>query len=235
LGHRCENFISFREFRNLIDWTSTAPSFDDGELVINIRGAEVLGDRHTDYGPIPFSFYDRIIEQSQKQPVFVGQIGDDEYSQAIRHRYPKARIVPSRGAVVDFFTIAAAKHLVPSVSAFSWIAAWVSSAATIHLPVLGMLNPRQRPDVNFLPIDDDRYSFYEFPVRKWSASAADFEWLDQRNEFPQLSVFDVRAIRKEAENAIAQLRSATATNLARAARREWLVERLGLDHLPFVR
>jgi hypothetical protein len=235
LGHRCENFVGFQEFRNLIELPAPPVTFGESELVINIRGAEVLGNRHPDYGPVPVTFYEQLIEQSRKDPVFVGQIGDDEYSLALRQRFPKARFIGSQGPVSDFAIIAAARHLVPSVSAFSWMAAWVSSAATIHLPALGMLNPRQRPDVNLLPVDDPRYRFYEFPIRKWAASVSDFAWLQQRNTFSQMSGAQLNALKHEAEISIGGLKDASARRLEKAARLEWLSERLGLDYLPVVR
>ena len=42
--------------------------------------------------------------------------------------------------------------------------------------MLGFLNPKQRPDVNLLPTNDDRYHFYEFPVRRWTGSVEDREF-----------------------------------------------------------
>ena len=51
-----------------------------------------------------------------------------------------------------------------SVSTFAWLAAWLSKAVQIHLPVCGLFNPMQVPDVDLLPITDPRYTFHLFPL-----------------------------------------------------------------------
>ncbi len=148
--------------------------FGDEFVVVNIRGGEILADMHPDYGPIPMSFVDQVVAATSKQPVFVGQLGDDPYTEHIMRRYPDALFRPSRGALVDFETIRRADEVVVSVSTFSWLAAWLSRAARVHLPVSGFLDPRRRPDIDLLPTDDPRYLFYEFDARPWRATEADF-------------------------------------------------------------
>lgn len=141
------------------------------ELLVNVRGDEILSNCHPDYGPTPITFIRNLIEGSGLNPVFLGQLGDDYYSRALRAAFPDALFVPSRGAARDFEALRSAVNLVPAVSTFSWLASWLSSAQTIHIPVLGMFNPMQRKDAWFLPHNDQRYKFYEFPVRKWNASS----------------------------------------------------------------
>jgi hypothetical protein len=70
----------------------------------------------------------------------------------------------STGAMSDFALLRAADELVVSVSTFSWLAAWLSRATTIHLPLSGFLNPQQNRTIDLLPIHDPRYRFYLFPV-----------------------------------------------------------------------
>ena len=142
----------------------------DMELLINVRGNETLGDCHHDYGPIPIYFLRQVVEKAGLNPVFMGQIEDDYYSIALQREFPTAKFVRSNGPDQDFEAIRRAHHIVPAVSTFSWLASWLSSAKTIYFPILGMFNPLQRPDSWFLPLDEPRYKFYDFPIRYWRAT-----------------------------------------------------------------
>lgn len=192
LGFRMEHYLPVDEYRKLFV-ANEVESLGDDVLLINIRGAEILGDVHSDYGPIPLAFYRQLIESSGLRPVFMGQIADDAYSLALRRWFPGAEIIPSRGILNDFAMIRAAKHIVASVSTFSWLAAWLSSAATIHLPVCGIFNPLQRPDINLLPCDDRRYRFYELPVRRWVGSPDQMAALTHEGVvFPELTAVEAK-------------------------------------------
>ena len=150
-----------------IDRTHLGPD----KLTINIRGAEVLRAIHPHYNPVPVSFYEYIARTTRLEPVIMGQLGDDPYSDEIRRRFSGCVFLPSRSAIEDFEIIRNSTNIAISVSTFSWIAAWLSKTAqTIHLPVSGILNPRQRGDVDLLPTRDERYRFYEFPVFPWKAT-----------------------------------------------------------------
>lgn len=151
------------------------PTIAPNTLVINVRAGEVLGDVHEDYGPLPTAFYRALIDASDRPVVFMGQLGDDAYSQHLRTSFPQARFLPSMGVMEDFELMRRAGHLVIGVSTFSWLAAWLSEAHTIHLPMAGILNPRQRPDIRLLPLEDPRYRPYGFPVRHWHATEADWD------------------------------------------------------------
>jgi hypothetical protein len=86
--------------------------------------------------------------------------------------------VASQGALADFDAIRLAEHIAVSVSTFSWLAAWFSQAKSIHLPMLGILNPVQRPDIWMLPTQDARYHFHRFPIRRWAATSAQISELE---------------------------------------------------------
>lgn len=139
----------------------------DGDIVIHLRLEDSLAGANKHYGPIPIKFYERVIEASGKKPVFVGQIGDDWYSNALTQRFPDAVFLKGGSVLHDFETLRRAKHVVPAVSTFSWVASWLSAATTIHFPIYGVLNPLQFPEVDLLPVTDPRYRFYLFPVRHW--------------------------------------------------------------------
>lgn len=190
-----------------------------GDLLINIRAAEVLSARHPDYGPAHLGFYQGVVANTGLRPVFMGQLGDNWYTALLRETFPKARFLPTQGVIGDFEAIRRARHIVVSVSTFSWVAAWLSRADSIHLPALGLFNPDQRPDVWMLPDDDARYRFYGFARRPWTASPEDQASLRDLEPAPVLSADDLAALRARADAARAQARQAQrAALIAWAAR-----------------
>jgi hypothetical protein len=138
----------------------------DDELLINVRSAELAwGFGH--YPLVPADFYERIIKISGRKPVFMGQIGPSAYCEQLKRRFPTARFLESQGAIRDFQTLRQGSHIVISVSTFSWLAAWLSQAQQIYLPMLGFLNPMHfggRKGIDLLPADDPRYRFFMFPL-----------------------------------------------------------------------
>ncbi len=143
--------------------TVDLPTFSDQELVINIRGGEVLaGIEH--YPIVPVAFYQDIVEQTGLRPVLMGQLDRSPYLDRLLQAFPDARTIPSQGAMRDFEMVRSATHIVPGVSTFSWLASWLSSARTIHLPLLGFFNPCHVREVNLLPLDEIRWRFYLFPL-----------------------------------------------------------------------
>jgi hypothetical protein len=150
------------------------PTSDDA-LVISIRAAEILGPRHPAYRPLPLAFYARLIAETGRHPVFIGQIGDDAYSRALRARFPCATFLPSRGPMEDFATLRRARHLICSISTFAWLACWLSEAEAIHLPVAGMYHPKLKAEVDLLPVADPRYRFHLFPAEPWGGTEAELQ------------------------------------------------------------
>ena len=164
-AQRIENFLPPAAYRN--ELTAQGPAWAGtgaGELLCNIRQGDILDARHPDYVLIPVDFYADLIEETGLAPVFMGQLEDSPYMRQLRRRFPRARFLPSRGPSVDFERIRLARHIVPSISTFSWLAAWLSEAERIYLPVLGLLHPMQNRAVNLLPLDDPRFRFYYFPI-----------------------------------------------------------------------
>lgn len=147
----------------------------DDTLLIDIRGAEVLGAAHPAYRPLPIAFYERLVAESGLKPVFSGQIGDDAYSTALRRRFPSATFLPALDAMGNFATIRRARHVCVPISTFCWLAAWLGEAETIHLPVAGMYHPGLRPDIDLLPVADPRYRFHLFAPRPWTGTPAEVE------------------------------------------------------------
>jgi hypothetical protein len=150
-------------------FSSDGHSYDprDDELLINIRSGELVGGfRH--YPLVPAEFYDRILEISGLKPVFMGQIEQNAYCTQLRKRFPHAKFLESQGVIQDFQTVRKGRHIVTSVSTFSWLAAWLSDAKQIYLPMLGILNPMHfiggQRNIDLLPSEDARYRFFLFPL-----------------------------------------------------------------------
>jgi hypothetical protein len=160
-----DNFLPVAAYRGELTARGAAWSGSGAnELLCNVRQGDILDGHHPDYVLVPVDFYADLVEETGLAPVFMGQLEDSPYMRRLRRRFPRARYLPSRGALVDFERIRRARNIVPSVSTFSWLAAWLSDAARIFLPVLGLLNPMQNRGVDLLPLDDARYRFYQFPV-----------------------------------------------------------------------
>lgn len=192
-----------------------------GTLVVNVRAKEILRDVHEDYGPVPVDFFTQVAEASGLEPVIVGQLGDDDYSEAIRRRFAGCTILESVSAASDFELVRSARAAVIGVSTFSWLATWLSPyAQEIFLPLSGIFNPAQRPDIDLLPLQDDRYHFFDFPHESWTALPEQLDALVQPGKrYEAMSTDDVRRRRREANAALEQRRkSMDASQLATAVR-----------------
>jgi hypothetical protein len=167
-AQRMENFLPPEAYRPILRpagpaglaWAGTGPE----ELLCNIRQGDILDGHHPDYVLLPIEFYADLIAETGLSPVFMGQLEDSPYLRALRARLPTARFLSSRGPAADFARILHARNIVPAISTFSWLAAWLSHAQRVFFPVLGLFNPAQNRAVDLLPLDDSRYRFYHFPI-----------------------------------------------------------------------
>jgi hypothetical protein len=177
-AHRLE-YYDRSEVSAIFDGHSVdVPRFGDEFLVINVRAGEILNGFHKNYCPMPFGFFDKLIRDSGRKPVFVGQIHDDnDYCRRLRQRFPEATFTQKVSPLTDFETLRRSSHIVASVSSFSWLACWLSSAQTIHMPVAGIFDPRQRPDINLLPLEDARYRFHQVDIDEWMGSPGQLDEL----------------------------------------------------------
>ncbi|MQB21645.1 hypothetical protein DXT90_13505 [Agrobacterium tumefaciens] len=184
-GHsfRISNYAPPEFYRSIIGSTcENLAGYGPGYVVFHIRGGDILTPAHQDYYPIPFSYIEAVLKNTNASPVFVGQLEDSYYAEKLRERYPNAIYSKPQTAVEDFETLRRSSEIAVSISSFAWLAAWLSHATTIHLPVAGMLNPVQRPDIDLLPLDDLRYKFYRFNQFRWNATPSDIETLWQNHE-----------------------------------------------------
>jgi hypothetical protein len=165
-------------------------------LLIHIRAGDVSVPSHGSYGPIPVSYYQYLVSKTKLVPVFIGETSQSPYIEALSRAFPGAEFVSGASAFEDFQTIRRAQHIAVSVSSFSWLAAFLSTAETIHVPVAGLLDPRERPDADLLPLGDPRYRFHDVSARAWKDRYSDM--LAHRTDFKPMSVIDVKRLRKAA-------------------------------------
>jgi hypothetical protein len=164
-AQRIENFPDLETCRTLFRHQGPAyAGAADNELLCSVRQGDVLDARHPDYVLIPADFYADLAEETGLRLVFMGQLEDSPYMADLRARFPDARFLPSRGPAADFERIRRSRFIVPSISTFAWLAAWLSEAERVFLPVLGLFHPRQVPSVALLPRDDTRFRSYLFPI-----------------------------------------------------------------------
>ena len=148
---------------------------DDKHLLIHVRGGDIIEGAHKDYFPLPFNYYHMLIEKTGLIPVFMGQIGKDKYSEALKQEFKQCEFLSGGTVVGDFETVRRAKHVATSISSFAWLSSWLSSSLqSIHFPLGGIMSPFQRPDMDFVPRNDPRYHFYKFDIWKFKAGESDF-------------------------------------------------------------
>jgi len=164
------------------------------DIVISVRLGDVLTNAHPNYFPLPLSWYDDLVRITGLAPIFVGEFGEDYYSDALRRRFPRARFIGSADPMADFAFIRNSVHIVPSVGTFSWLASWLSETAkTIYLPVAGLINQGARPDVDLLPLDDGRYRFFETAMQRWNATPAQIDHIiNRQHDFRLISAAELR-------------------------------------------
>lgn len=148
----------------------------DSELVFHVRAGDILSGSHKTYMPAPLGFFEMLLRTTGLAPVFVGQIGDDRYSEALRRRFPEARFIRHQDPLKDFHVLRNSTHIVPSVGTFGWLACWLSERArAIYVPVMGLLHPGARPEIDLLPRNDARFVFYRSNLLAWDGSAVDLD------------------------------------------------------------
>jgi hypothetical protein len=162
-------------------------------LLIHIRAGDVSVPSHDSYGPIPVGYYQYLVSKTGLTPVFIGETSQSPYIEALSRAFPGAEFVGGASAFEDFQTIRRAQHIAVSVSSFSWLAAYLSMAETIHLPVAGLLDPRERPDADLLPLSDPRYRFHDVSARAWKNRYSDV--VANRADFKPLSAIEAKRLK----------------------------------------
>ena len=158
------NFLSPDFYREVFQSGLDVEGFGSDKIVINIRGNEILSGIHPEYVLLPIEYYQDIVKSTGLKPVFLGQIDDSPYMRRLMAEFPAAEYRSTQGALIDFETLRRSSHIVVAISTFSWLAAWLSHADSVYLPLSGLFNPFQYPAINLLPLNDKRYHFDLFPI-----------------------------------------------------------------------
>jgi hypothetical protein len=96
----------------------------------------------------------------------------------LRDSFPSGRFLSGGSERDDFQTIRRAQHIAVSIGTYSWVAAYLSSAQTIHVPLSGIYDLSLRPEYDLLPTWDPRFVFYKIPQGVWAGRYSDFESRD---------------------------------------------------------
>lgn len=149
---------------NFSDFDEQIVGFSEDQIVFNIRADEILHGIHADYLVLPFEYYKMLAFKTGLKPVFFGQLASNPYIEKLKEEFPDASFVNGRGAHYDFEVLRRSCNIAISVSTFSWLAAWLSDAKNIYVPLAGMMNPCQAVGQNFIPRNDPAYKFISFPL-----------------------------------------------------------------------
>lgn len=162
-GHRLENFPDVETCRTLFATPAVVPPLlDEHCLACPLGSADAPEDSGPFYPLTPAEYYAEIAAETGLRPVFIGQ-APAPYVAHLRAHFPRAEFLAG-GTLQDFVTVMRAKHIVIGVSTFAWLAAWLSRAERIFMPVSGAFHPLQYSFVDLLPFGDTRYSFNLFPI-----------------------------------------------------------------------
>ena len=104
-----------------------------------------------------------------------GQLDQGLVSTELRRVFPTAIFVPCREIVTDFECLRRSKNIAVSVSTFSFLSAYLSDRSTnIYMPLYGLFNRIDRPDIDFV-VDDSRFHYFDFPCIKWNADSSQIQ------------------------------------------------------------
>lgn len=143
---------------------SNAPAtFGDRHLVCPLGIGDRLNGEVLHLPLVPGEYYAGLAAQTGLHPVFVGCIEANAYTARLRALLPDALFRPAADPEA-FAIIRQARNIALSVSVLGWLAAWLSHAERIFLPVSGLFNPMQFLHANLLPLGDPRYRFHLFPI-----------------------------------------------------------------------
>lgn len=180
-GMRLNNFPDIALYRKLFSTNERGVVLGDRQILINVRAEDIVSGKHRSYYPLPFSFYENVIDESGLEPVFMGQLDESDYVKRLKNKFSGAKYLPNASVISDFQTIRNAQHAAISVSSFAWLASWLSeSLESIHFPVAGLFDPANMQTL-MMPIDDPRYRFYDlrFPTIDDRKDISPLDWVVQ--------------------------------------------------------
>ncbi len=162
------NFLDPDLYRSTFVSKEDVIGFGPEILLISLRMAEITTGVHPPYVLLPVEFYRDVIRDTGLKPVFFGQLTPSPYLDSLRHAFPRARFISGKGATHDFEIIRRSRNILISISTFSWLAAWLSEADQVIMPLAGLFHPVfgavYGDGHNLVPVADTRYVLYLFPM-----------------------------------------------------------------------
>ena len=159
------------------------------EILCHVRGGDVW-DRsrfkkgknlHPDYAALPLSYYENILETSNKRVRFLIEDSTPNwYVSLLRERFGNKTISFSSSVEFDFKRMLLAENLALSLSTFSWMAGFLGEAKVVHFPVIGLFDRGQRPDLDF-SLEEKLVRKYFFSPHHWTGSKKDLSWILNSN------------------------------------------------------
>jgi hypothetical protein len=166
---RYGNFCRPETYFHLFPEVEPSIKISDDCLLIHVRLGDVATQTNPMYGPLPIRYYEYLLAQTGLRPVFIGELDSSHYLDALKAAFPRAEMLTGQSPIVDFQIFRGAKNVALSVSSFAWMASFLSTKAqNIHLPLAGMFNPKDTPDLDLLPINDSRYVFHNVSKVAWA-------------------------------------------------------------------
>jgi len=165
-GQRMENFLPWRDYTGVFRSPfGRRMGYGGDYLVCPVRAEDIL-EPNPHYPLTPVEFYRDVVQRTGLKPVFIGQTEPNLYMARIREAFPEAEVRPPQTDVlVDFETIRQSRHVAFGVSTYSWLAAFLSETAeSLHMTVHGLFHPFQTRECFLLPIRDQRFHFYLYPI-----------------------------------------------------------------------
>jgi hypothetical protein len=139
----------------------------ENRLLIHVRLGDVATLTHGYYGPLPISYYRYLCDQTGMNPIFIGELQSSPYVEALQSAFPSADFISGGSRLDDFQTIRHASNIAVAVSSFSAVAAYLSKARQIHLPIAGLFDPVRSWENDALPLKDPRYIFHRVSNDAW--------------------------------------------------------------------
>jgi hypothetical protein len=140
-----------------------APGFGADDLVCSIRAGRGFQNMYEEHRNLPPSYYQFLSEVSGLNIVFFGDVRESQYTACLRDAVPNARFVQGKTFGYDFEMLRRSANVAAEINKFSWLAAWLSNASKIFLPIWGNFNPVVNSEHMLLPMDDHSYSFIFVP------------------------------------------------------------------------
>lgn len=202
-GMRLEYYPDPTPYRDLFtDTLCQGHPSHERDILLNVRTGDITSGFHPEYYPLPYAYYERIIDETSLTPVFMGQLTPNSYTDGLRRHFSGATFLETRTPMHDFSLIRNAKHVALSISSFAWLAAWLSQTLeTIHMPIRGLFDPRH-PQINLIPLTDIRYRFYDvfFPAKQERRTLFNGPWAQNARFCRRIDTMTIQKIMAEQVN-----------------------------------